>query len=63
MSDRPRMRPAYDFRNHRLYLGSSRRHLSRADAAYWAAVIVLTAIDVALIVYLLCASGLIWWII
>lgn len=63
MSDRPRMRPAYDFRRHQLYRRSSRRHASRADAAYWAAVIVLTVIDVALIVYLLCASGLIWWII
>lgn len=36
--------------------------MSRGDAAYWASVIVFSLIDVALIVYLLCASGLIWWI-
>lgn len=63
MSDMPSMRSAYDFRRHRLYRGSSRRHASRSDVAYWTAVIALTVIDVALIVYLLCASGLIWWIV
>lgn len=56
------MRPAYDFRNRRLYRSTSQRRMSRGDAAYWAAVIGLVVIDVALIVYLLCASGLIWWI-
>lgn len=62
MSDSPRMRPAYDFRNHRLYRATSRRRMMRGDMTYWAAVIVFLIIDVALIVYLLCASGLIWWI-
>ena len=36
--------------------------MSRADAVYWATVVVFALVDVALIVYLLCASGLIWWI-
>lgn len=36
--------------------------MTRGDMTYWAAVIVFLIIDVALIVYLLCASGLIWWI-
>lgn len=62
IDDSPRMRLAYDFRNRRVYRGSSRRRMSRGDAAYWAAVVVFSLIDVALIVYLLCASGLIWWI-
>lgn len=63
VSDRPRMRLAYDFSNRRLYRGSTRRRITRGDAAYWAAVVVFLTIDVALIIYLLCASGLIWWLI
>lgn len=62
MNSIPSMRPAYDFRNHRIYRGYSRRRASRADVAYWSAVIVLATIDVALVIYLLYASGLIWWI-
>ena len=63
MSDSPRMRPAYDFRNRRVCRPASRRRMSAGDVAYWAAVVVFLTIDVALIAYLLCASGLIWWLI
>lgn len=56
------MRPAYDFSSRRVYRESSRKRMSRGDVAYWAAVIAFLVIDVALILYLLCASGLIWWI-
>lgn len=62
MHDRPYMRPAYDFRNHRIYHGTSRRRMSRGDAAYWKVVVVLSLIDVFIFIYLLYASGLIWWI-
>lgn len=62
MHDRPYMRPAYDFRSHRIYRGTSRRRMSREAAAYWASVVVLSLFDVFIIIYLLYASGLIWWI-
>lgn len=63
MVDRPHMRPAYDFRSHRVYRGISRKRMSREDAAYWAVVVVLSLIDVSIFIYLLYASGLIWWIV
>ena len=37
--------------------------MSAGDVAYWATVMLFLTIDVALIAYLLCASGLIWWLI
>lgn len=36
--------------------------MSRGDAAYWASVVVISLFDVFIIIYLLYASGLIWWI-
>ncbi len=63
MHERPYMRPAYDFRNHRVYRNLSRRRISREDAAYWAVVVVLSLIDISIFIYLLYASGLIWWIV
>ena len=62
MHSRPSMIYAYDFRSSRAYRRCVRRRMTRSDAAYWAVVIVMSLIDIAIFIYLLYASGLIWWI-